>query len=52
MKDLLRSIEINYLGGDNNIIATFTINTMDQLMYFYVFEMTVAIASLCINVSD
>ena len=27
VKDLLHSIEINYFGGDNNIIATFTINT-------------------------
>ena len=27
VKDLLHSIEINYFGGDNSIIATFTINT-------------------------
>ena len=27
VKDLLHSIEINYFRGDNNIIATFTINT-------------------------
>ena len=55
MAEISISIENKYFGGEHNIIETFNIirkYTMYQLMYLYVFKVTVAIASLCVNVSD
>jgi hypothetical protein len=50
MAEISISIENKYFGGEHNIIETFNIirkYTMYQLMYLYVFKVTVAIAFLC-----
>jgi hypothetical protein len=48
MAEISISIENKYFGGEHKVITLPRYN----FMFFYVFKIVVAIASLCINASD